>query len=83
MPFNADARLKKTAIDASRISHRDSAPFIEAAWLYYHDGRNQNEIADQMQVSRASVVNYLSEVRGRGWVRVFLESDVFLGHRLS
>lgn len=36
-----------------------------------------------MRISRASVVNYLGEARRRGWVRVFLDSDVFLEHRLS
>lgn len=62
---------------------RDDAPFIEAAWLYYHDGLNQAEIATRMQISRASVVNYLAEARMRGWVRVHLDSDVFQGHRLA
>lgn len=65
------------------MTQRGDAPFIEAAWLYYHNGLNQTEIAERMQISRASVVNYLSEARARGWVRVYLDSDVFLGHRLS
>lgn len=64
-------------------ARRSDAPFIEASWLYYHDGLNQNEIAQRMQISRASVVNYLNEVRKRGWVRVYLNHEVFLGHHLS
>ena len=62
---------------------RDDTPFVEAAWLYYHDGLNQSEIAEHMRISRASVVNYLNEARARGWVRVHLDSEVFRGHRLA
>ncbi|NEU34530.1 transcriptional regulator, partial [bacterium LRH843] len=50
----------------TRVTLRDDAPYIEAAWLYYHDGLNQNEIAERMRISRASVVNYLNEARARG-----------------
>ena len=64
-------------------TRRDEAHLVEAAWLYYHGGLNQTEIADRMRISRASVVNYLAEARSRGWVRVFLDSDVFREHRLS
>ncbi|SHH36871.1 sugar-binding transcriptional regulator [Marivita hallyeonensis] len=70
-------------VDATRLPVRDDTPFIEAAWLYYHDGLNQNDIAARMRISRASVVNYLNEARARGWVRVHLDSDVFRGHRLA
>lgn len=69
--------------EVTRLAPRDDAPFVEAAWLYYHDGLNQTEIADRMQISRASVVNYLNEARSRGWVRVHLDSDVFRGHKLA
>lgn len=55
----------------------------EAAWLYYHDQLSQNEIAQRMQLSRATVVNYLSEARIRNWVKVYLDSGVFLSHTLS
>jgi deoxyribonucleoside regulator len=55
----------------------------EAAWLYYHDELNQSQIAERMQLSRASVVNYLSEARDRGWIKLYLDSDVFLGHRFA
>lgn len=56
---------------------------IEAAWLYYHQEMNQSEISKKLGLSRASVVNYLAEARQRGWVRLYLDSDVFLNHRLS
>ncbi len=56
---------------------------IEAAWMYYHDGLNQNEIARLLQVSRATVVNYLQEARERGYIRISLSPDVFTGHQLA
>jgi deoxyribonucleoside regulator len=56
---------------------------IEAAWLYYHDGLNQGEIADRLDVSRATIVNYLQEARERGIIRITLADDAFLGHKLS
>ena len=56
---------------------------IEAAWLYYHDGRNQNEIAGRLGLSRATVVNYLQAARERGLVRISLDSGAFTTHRLA
>ncbi len=76
-------RTSKSTPEPARAVQRDDAPLIEAAWLYYHEGLNQNDIATQLQISRASVVNYLSEARKRGWVRVYLNSEVFQTHALS
>lgn len=56
---------------------------VEAAWLYYHDGLNQTEIAERLQVSRATVVNYLQEAREKGYIRITLSPSVFTGHQLS
>ena len=56
---------------------------IEAAWMYYHDGLNQSEIAKLLQVSRATVVNYLQEARERGYIRISLAPEVFSGHQLA
>ena len=83
MPMTALGKARGAAADQARLPSRDDAPYIEAAWLYYNDGLNQNEIAGQMRISRASVVNYLNEARNRGWVRVHMDSDVFRGHRLA
>jgi DNA-binding transcriptional regulator LsrR (DeoR family) len=77
------SRSKSSSSDAVRVSSRDEAAIVEAAWLYYHDGLNQNAIAKRMRISRASVVNYLSHARMEGWVRLYLDSDVFGGHRLA
>jgi DNA-binding transcriptional regulator LsrR (DeoR family) len=48
---------------------------MAAAWLYYHDGLNQADVAEIIGVSRASVVNYLQEARDRGIVRVVLAPE--------
>lgn len=56
---------------------------VETAWLYYETRLNQNEIAARLNVSRATVVNYLQEARERGFVQVRLSADIFTGHRLS
>ncbi len=83
MPATPLGKMRIASADAARMPARDDAPYIEAAWLYYHDGLNQNDIAERMRISRASVVNYLNEARTRGWVRVHMDSDVFKGHRLA
>lgn len=41
-----------------------------AAWLYYADEMTQSEIAKTLNVSRATIVNYLQEARERGIVSV-------------
>lgn len=56
---------------------------IEAAWMYYHDGLNQSDIAALLKVSRATVVNYLQEARERGYIRISLKPDVFTSHQLA
>lgn len=56
---------------------------VETAWLYYHDGMNQNEIATHLQVSRATVVNYLQEARERGFIHIKLAPEAFTSHRLA
>lgn len=56
---------------------------IEAAWMYYHDGRTQSDIANVLQVSRATVVNYLQEARERGLIRITLAPEVFTSHQLA
>ncbi|WP_227268217.1 sugar-binding transcriptional regulator [Roseobacter weihaiensis] len=83
MPASPLGNVRAGPAETSRLPPRDDAPYVEAAWLYYHDGLNQTDIAARMQISRASVVNYLNEARSRGWVRVHLDSDVFRGHRLA
>ncbi|MFB2552765.1 sugar-binding transcriptional regulator [Ensifer soli] len=45
---------------------------IWAAWLYYADQMTQSEIAKRLNVSRATIVNYLQEARERGIVSVVI-----------
>lgn len=56
---------------------------IEVAWMYYHDGLNQKEIAERLGFSRASVVNYLAEARENGLIRISLAPEHFTTHRLA
>ncbi|MCB1386631.1 MAG: sugar-binding transcriptional regulator [Nitratireductor sp.] len=56
---------------------------IEAAWAYYHDDLNQSEIAEKLGLSRATVVNYLSEARRREYIRISLNPDVFRERQIS
>lgn len=63
--------------DAAGRGSRQDDYIVEAAWLYFHEGLNQGEIARRLDVSRASVVNYLAEARRRDYVRVTLDTDVF------
>lgn len=71
----------RTRRAAGRTSGDDVV--IEAAWMYYHEDLNQNDIAERLGVSRATVVNYLQEARQRGLVRIRLADEAFLGHRLA
>ncbi|MCX5514742.1 AsnC family transcriptional regulator [Kaistia algarum] len=49
---------------------------VWAAWLYYEEQLNQSEIAAQLGVSRATIVNYLQEARERGAVRIMMSAEV-------
>lgn len=79
----AKPQSRAASADTLRSVARIEDLITEVAWLYYHDDLNQTEIADRLQVSRATVVNYLFEARLRGWVKLYLDSEVFLGHRIS
>ena len=82
MGSDSTSKIKPSRSLPRMISRQDDA-IIEATWAYYHDGLNQNDIAKRLGVSRASVVNYLTEARRRGYVRITLNSEVFLNHELS
>jgi deoxyribonucleoside regulator len=73
---------EKTPPPKGPRAKRDDA-LIEAAWLYYHEGLNQSEVAQRMRVSRASVVNYLQDARAAGLIRVTLADEPFTRHRLA
>ena len=48
-------------------------PHVWASWLYFQDGLTQNQIAEVMGVSRATVNGYLAEARSRGVVSVNID----------
>ncbi|MBO0347469.1 sugar-binding transcriptional regulator [Roseibium sp. CAU 1637] len=65
-----------------RARSQDEA-IIEVTWCYYQEGMNQNEIAERLGISRATVVNYLSEARKRDYVRITLDSNIFRDQDLA
>jgi len=56
---------------------------LEAAWQYYYEERNQNEIAEALGVSRSSVVGYLQQARESGLVEVRLDPTGFARHHYA
>ncbi|MGL6208453.1 MAG: sugar-binding domain-containing protein, partial [Paracoccaceae bacterium] len=46
-----------------------------AAWLYYADQLTQSDIAQRLNVARATVVNYLREARERGLVSIQISTE--------
>jgi len=71
------------AIKRNLDQHSSVDVIVEAAWLYYEEGLNQNEIAQRLSVSRATVVNYLQEARERSYVQISLSPKVFASHQLA
>lgn len=65
----------------ARVSGENAV--IQVAWMYYQDGRNQQEIAEALGISRATVVNYLQEAREKGLIRITLAAPAFTTHRLA
>ncbi|MEM8871045.1 MAG: sugar-binding transcriptional regulator [Pseudomonadota bacterium] len=49
---------------------------IRAAWIYYIEGRTQNEVASALGVNRVAVTRLLSEARKRGEVSIKVASDL-------
>ncbi len=72
-----------SAGDASALRATVSDPVIAAAWAYYYENRNQNEVAELLGVSRASIVSYLQQARELGLIQISLNSDFFVANELS
>lgn len=58
-------------------------PVVMAAWLYYHEGLTQAEIAGHLGVSRPSVANLLAKARSEGVVTISLRADYLSNLTLS
>jgi DNA-binding transcriptional regulator LsrR (DeoR family) len=56
---------------------------VWVAWLYYADQLTQNEIADVLKVSRATIVKLLQEARERGVVSIRINTEAATRTRLS
>ncbi len=81
-PVPANRHQGRGTLRATRARSQDDA-IIEVTWCYYQEGMNQNEIAERLGISRATVVNYLSEARKRDYVRISLDTDIFRDHDLA
>jgi DNA-binding transcriptional regulator LsrR (DeoR family) len=46
---------------------------LRAAWLAYHRGLTQGEIAARLKISRSSVIRLLEEVRARAEVQIWID----------
>ncbi|MCC7320530.1 MAG: sugar-binding transcriptional regulator [Rubellimicrobium sp.] len=75
--------MNGTARRRNRAQTSGENAVIQVAWMYYQDGRNQQEIAQTLGISRATVVNYLQEAREQGLIRITLASPAFTTHRLA
>lgn len=49
----------------------------KAAWLYYSHGLRQDEVAQQLGISRASVATYLRRARDMGIVTISTSTELF------
>src|SRR5690606_33586882 len=49
----------------------------KAAWLYYTHGLRQDEVAQRLNISRASVALYLRRAREMGIVTISTSTDLF------
>lgn len=58
-------------------------PTIMAAWLYYHEGMTQAEVAEVLKVSRPSVANMLARAREAGIVQISVRPDYLASLTLS
>ena len=78
---SAPARSKRRAVMTPLEFGGD--PVVWAAWLYYEERMTQEEVAERLGVSRATVVNTLQEARDRNIVTIAVSPRHLQGVRLS
>ena len=86
MPRIQDRRLAQTRAKRSLLStplEFAGDPIVWAAWLYYEEGMTQEEIAERLGVSRASVVNFLQEARDRNVVTIAVAAEHLQSVRIA
>ncbi len=54
-----------------------------AAWLYHVENRTQIEIAEELDVSRQTVANYLNDAMSQGLVQIQVRPDILKEHSLA
>jgi DNA-binding transcriptional regulator LsrR (DeoR family) len=54
-----------------------------AAWLYHVEQRTQIEIAEELDVSRQTVANYLNDAMSQGLVQIQIRPDILKEHSLA
>ncbi len=69
----AQPRVKRSELSTPPEFAGD--PIVWAAWLYYEERMTQEEVAERLGVSRASVVNFLQEARDRNIVTIAVASE--------
>ncbi len=66
------------------MAYRPAEQIIhKAAWLYYTHGLRQDEVAQRLNISRASVALYLRKAREAGIVNISTSTHLFSGERLA
>jgi DNA-binding transcriptional regulator LsrR (DeoR family) len=80
-----DARTSAPPGAPALVSDRPGLgdPTIMAAWLYYHEGMTQAEVAEVLKVSRPSVANMLARARESGIVQISVRPDFLATLTLS
>lgn len=75
-------KISSQQFSQPKAVHSDVAPGanqalrIKAAWIYYVEGRTQNEVAETLGLSRVAVTRLLSEARRRGEVIIHVQSPL-------
>jgi DNA-binding transcriptional regulator LsrR (DeoR family) len=55
---------------------------VTVSELYYKDGRTQQDIAERLGISRATVINYLKRSRDQGLVEIKIKGSAYQGSKL-
>lgn len=71
------------AKDTSLAPSEKRALLASVALLYYGDGLTQSDIAQRMQLSRATIVNLLREARDQGVVEIRIDGAALTGSSLG
>jgi deoxyribonucleoside regulator len=56
---------------------------VTVSELYYKDGRTQQDIAERLGISRATVINYLKQSRDQGLVEIKIKGSAYQGSELE